>query len=477
MMCIRSGKDGFTLVELAVVLAAVVIIGMIILPIFSRSSCHSFPQTQCTSNLKQLALSMQMYSQDHGFQYPGIDGSGWVGKISPYVGGSADMFQCPSDKTDNSVSYAMAGLMIREDGSGVKEAQVLSPSEVGALCDTTPSVTFPNGRLIGGGAQERIKDIGAEPVLRHANGLVVGFVDGHAKYFQGDIDKMNEGNGAMRALYHMAPLGLIDNPTACMPDGCGITGSGTVALGGEYATRPFLLAAGKMFAGSYYTAGFRGEHNPKGREKGDGWVWGAACTGPAKMARKAIAYDAVCVIVSKSSKIPGLPPLKNETHAVTIPTIRRLFEIGYQQNTVQVYRMSGAWCSTNAYVKKVIGNTGWGVDSLQVLDDAEMVEKVTNDPYGIGYCSSALFDQDRVVALAPIIGGKTYVWPQADKKQRWVMPSFTKSDWPWKRSLNVIHSGDPSATAVVTALRTGPLVKKGLYKGPLFTWGYWPGNY
>jgi len=477
MMCSPTGKGGFTLVELVVVLVAVLVIASIVYPIFIKSHDHHYEQ--CPSNIKQLALAIQLYSQDNGYQYPGIDGTGWVDKIAPYVGGSSDVFVCDYDTSGvaNPVSYAMSGLLIREDGTGVRESQVISPSEVSALCDATPTVVYPDGLVIGGGAQKRIKDIGAEPVLRHYNGLVVGFVDGHARYFQGNIDKANEGNGAMRALYHAAPLELIDNPTACMPDGCGVAGSGVVALGGEYAARPFLLAAGQMFAGDYYNAGFRGEYNRNGQNKGDGWVWGAACTGPAKVAKKAMAYDAVCIIVSKSSKIPSLPPLKNSTHAVTIPTIRRLFETGWQQNTVQVYRMPGAWCGTNAYVKKVIGNSGWGIDSLQVADDAEMVEKITNDPYGIGYCSSAFADPDRVVALAPIIGGKTYIWPQADTNKRWVMPSYAKSDWPWKRSLDVIHPGDPTAAAIAAALRTGPLMKKGLYNGPLFTWGYWPGNY
>jgi prepilin-type N-terminal cleavage/methylation domain-containing protein/prepilin-type processing-associated H-X9-DG protein len=473
----QRGKGGFTLVELAVVLAAVLIIASIVYPIFARPRGCGSPQTQCTSNVKQLALGIQMYSQDNGSQYPGIDGSGWVSKVAPYLGHSTEMFRCPSDANEGVVSYAMAGLLIREDGSGVKESQVISPSEVGALCDAAPSVPYPNGRVIGGGALQAFSAIGAEPELRHSKGVVIGYVDGHAKYFQGDIDKKNEENGAVRALYHAAPLGLIDNPAACIPNGCEIAGlSGTIVVGGEYVTRPFLMAAGLMYSGNYYSPGFKGQFYVKGRPK-ESWVWGTVSTDPRRMAGKAIAYDAVCIIVAKGSKIPFLPSLDNQTYAVTISTIRRLFETGYQQNTVQVYHMPGAWCNTNAYVKKVIGNTHWGVDSVQVADDAEMIEKITNDPYGIGYCSSAFADPDRVVVLAPIIRGNTYTWPRTDAEKRWVMPSRAESDWPWKRSLDVTSSNDALGRGIAAALRTGPLMKKGLYGGPLFTWGYWEGNY
>jgi len=472
----RAGVGGFTLVELIVVLVAVLIITSIVYPMFSHPHGEA-SHTQCTRNVKQLALAMQMYSQDYVSQYPGIDGSGWVSKIAPYLGSSSQMFQCPSDTTgDGVVSYAMSGLMIREDGTGVKESQVNSPAEVAVLCDATPSRAYPSSRILGGGAQQPLSVIGAEPATRHSKGLIVGFADGHAKYFQGAINKADEGNGAMRALYHAAPLGLINNPTAGIPDGCEITGlSGTVLVGGEYPTRPFLMAAAQMY-GNYYTNGFKGEYYWKGPRK-DGWAWGTASTDPRRVAKNAVAFDAVCIIVARGSKIPFLPAMDNSTYAVTIPLIRKLFETGYEQNTVQVYLLPGDWCSTNTYVKRVIGNTGWGVDSIEVADDAEMVEKIANDPYGIGYCSSAFADPDRVVVLAPIIRGKTYVWPQADRTKRWIMPTYAKSDWPWKRSLDVTASDNALGRGIAASLRTGALAKKGLAGGPLFTWGYWPGDY
>jgi len=488
-------KRGFTLIELLVVIAIIAILASILFPVFAKAR-EKARQTQCTSNVKQLALAIQMYSQDNGSQYPGIDGSGWVSKIASYLGSSTQMFQCPSDTTgDGVVSYALSGLMVREDGTGVKESQVISPSEVGVLADAGPSQAYPASRVIGGGASMAIADIGSEPATRHSKGLIVGFADGHAKYFQGAINKGDEGNGAVRALYHAAPLGLIDNPTACMPINCEITGSDNVIIGGEYVTRPILMAATGMYAGSYYTNGFKGQKYTAGRPS-TGWVWGIGSAGPGLNATSAIAVDGVCVIVAKGCKIPGVntnpndnrtllpwPSMSNSTYIVRTMIIATMFNRGFEQNTVQVYHMPDANCSTNDYIKNVVGNTSWGTDSLEVADDAEMVEKIANDPYGIGYCSTAFADPDRVVVVG-LQGmgtdGKDAIWPRTSKKFRWVMPSQAESTWPWKRTLNVAVAGTEAATGVLNirnAVQTGNLVKLGLYAGPLFTWGYWVGNY
>ncbi|MHB0938223.1 MAG: H-X9-DG-CTERM domain-containing protein [Armatimonadota bacterium] len=485
-MRIRTGRRRLTLLELVLVTTVVATLAALLCPVLLQAQSNNRAAEgeakrldQCKSNVRQISLAIQMYAQDNNAQYPGIDGTSWVTKVSPYLGDkAAQIFTCPSEGNEpgKAMSYALSGLLIRQDGTGVKEAQIMAPSEVGALCDAVPSGGYPAGRVIGGGGMKRSGTVDAFIAARHSKGAVVGFCDGHVKYFQGPFNRMDEGNGAIRALYHAAPLELIDNPVAMLPHDAGINGlTGTVTVGGEYAMYPLLMAAAKVY-GSYYTSGFKGQLYNFGRPTGN-WVWGAAGTDPDRVAPKAIAYDAVCIIVSKGSKIPTLPALVNGTYAMPIPAIRELFEIGYQQNVVQLYKMDD-WCSTNTYVKKVIGleNTGWGIDIVVVANDAEMIEKVSNDPWAIGYCSSAFADPDRVVVLAPVIDGKIYVWPRADKRLRWVMPAFAESDWPWKRHLDAASSGDRLANGIIAALRYGGL-KQGLHQGPLFTWGYWPGSY
>ncbi|MHB0937828.1 MAG: hypothetical protein ACYC6A_15690, partial [Armatimonadota bacterium] len=180
------------------------------------------------------------------------------------------------------------------------------------------------------------------------------------------------------------------------------------------------------------------------------------------------------------------PSLSNSTYAVGTALIKALFETGYLKDTVQVYHMSDAYSTTNDYVKKVVGNDGsvvpaWGTDSVEVANDAEMVEKVSNDPWAIGYCSTAFADPDRVVVVAPIIAGTTYVWPRSSTKFRWVMPSRTESNWPWKRSLDVATDGATLSLGITNAIRglgaNAGFKTNGLNNGPLFTWGYWPGQY
>lgn len=476
-----SMKRGFTLIELLVVIAIIAILASILFPVFAKAR-EKARQATCNSNVRQLALAIQMYAQDNGSQYPGVDGSGWASKIAPYLGSSAAMFMCPSDNSGdaNKNSYAMSGLLIRENGTGVKESQVLSPSEVGALCDAAPSETYPNGRLIGGGGGLPIEQVGATIEPRHSKGVIVGYCDGHAKYFQGAINLNDDANGAVRALYHAAPLGLVDNPVAMLPANADIgTLSGTVTVGGEYAAYPFLMAAAKVH-GDYYTAGFKGQNYTAGRPS-TGWVWGTV-SGNLGPSTSAIAYDALIFIVAKGSKIPGIaggftmPSLSNSAYALTTTQIGYMFAAGYQKDTVQCYEMP-ATTATRTYKNAILGLSGNGPEAVEVANDLEMVEKVANDPYGVGYISSAFFDPDRVVAIAPIVNGTTHYWPRESTKFRWVMPSYTESNYPFKRSINVSDSGDTLASSIASAVRSGDFKRVGLDAGPLFTWGYWVGQW
>ncbi|MBI3947262.1 MAG: DUF1559 domain-containing protein [Armatimonadetes bacterium] len=58
------GRRGFTLVELLVVIAVVAILAAILMPVFAKARERA-RQTQCLSNLKQIAAAWQMYAQDH----------------------------------------------------------------------------------------------------------------------------------------------------------------------------------------------------------------------------------------------------------------------------------------------------------------------------------------------------------------------------------------------------------------------------
>jgi len=288
----------------------------------------------------------------------------------------------------------------------------------------------------------------------------------------------------VRALYHAAPLQLIDNPEGMWPANADISGlSGTLTVGGEYATYPIVMAAAKTY-GDYYTAGFKGYNYTLGRPT-QNWVWGWT-SGSGGPANTAVAYDAMIFIVAKGSKIPGIaggftmPSLSNNAYALTTTQIGYMFAAGYQKDTVQCYEMP-ATTLTRAYKNALLALSANGPEAVEVANDAEMIEKVSNDPYGVGYVSSAFFDPDRVVAIAPVISGTTYFWPRESTKFRWVMPSRSESNWPWKRSIDVANDGAALSAGITSAIRglggNAQFKTVGLNPGPLFTWGYWVGQY
>jgi prepilin-type N-terminal cleavage/methylation domain-containing protein/prepilin-type processing-associated H-X9-DG protein len=101
----------FTLIELLVVIAIIAILASILFPVFARAR-EKARQTACASNLKQLGVAMQMYSQDFDETLPGNptldEGTGatlgfmdaatprnWAKCIVPYTKNMA-IFLCPS---------------------------------------------------------------------------------------------------------------------------------------------------------------------------------------------------------------------------------------------------------------------------------------------------------------------------------------------------------------------------------------------
>lgn len=100
-------KGGFTLVELMLVIAIMVILLALFLPILFGARDRARSVT-CLSNLRQMGLAMQMYVQDHDDAYPigayqnnGVSVKGswdtsWHDGLMPYFQNRVDAFLCPS---------------------------------------------------------------------------------------------------------------------------------------------------------------------------------------------------------------------------------------------------------------------------------------------------------------------------------------------------------------------------------------------
>ncbi|MDF2439224.1 MAG: hypothetical protein JWN98_208, partial [Abditibacteriota bacterium] len=93
-------RRAFTLIEILIVVAIIGIVAAILLPIFS-SVRERTRTTTCTSNLRQIGLALQLYTNDYRGFYPHIglsanpDCTLWADRIYPYLK-AADVLHCPS---------------------------------------------------------------------------------------------------------------------------------------------------------------------------------------------------------------------------------------------------------------------------------------------------------------------------------------------------------------------------------------------
>lgn len=110
--------DGFTLIELLVVIAIVGIIAGILYPVFAGAR-EKARQTDCASNLRQIALGILQYIEDNDETVPIVeyttndnppnDYFTWVRVVEPYTKSWA-IFRCPDSEVDPSEIWSQPGL-------------------------------------------------------------------------------------------------------------------------------------------------------------------------------------------------------------------------------------------------------------------------------------------------------------------------------------------------------------------------------
>jgi prepilin-type N-terminal cleavage/methylation domain-containing protein/prepilin-type processing-associated H-X9-DG protein len=93
-------RRAFTLIELLVVIAIIAILAAILFPVFAQAR-EKARSISCVSNLKQLSLSVLMYSQDYDEVFPtGLQNDWWDNTwyriTAPYVK-NTQVYRCPSD--------------------------------------------------------------------------------------------------------------------------------------------------------------------------------------------------------------------------------------------------------------------------------------------------------------------------------------------------------------------------------------------
>jgi prepilin-type N-terminal cleavage/methylation domain-containing protein len=216
-------RTAFTLIELLVVIAIIAILAAILFPVFAQVR-EKARQTSCVSNMKQIALAVQQYTQDYdehltpsetcdlGFQIGVCNyyhAELWPQILQPYVKSQA-VFQCPDDSDHTSItnwantnppngyvkpfhtSY-IANWQVMYNSPTLAQIQV--PASTVLMCDgavqsstTAPWVTNINKptawNLLDpvdyGWASTNNPDWGA-PNARHNGLAVVIFTDSHVK--------------------------------------------------------------------------------------------------------------------------------------------------------------------------------------------------------------------------------------------------------------------------------------------------------
>ncbi|MHB9026517.1 MAG: prepilin-type N-terminal cleavage/methylation domain-containing protein [Armatimonadota bacterium] len=487
----QNNLSGFTFVEFLVVIVVLAVLASLIFPIFAKSSHHS-PAMYCNGRVRQLATAVQMYVHDNGSRFP--SGANWEQALLKYVGSKKTYF-CSADAYTNldadPVSYGYNGLLVRLDGSGVNEAQVKSPVEVGVICDASPTKAWGAGGLVGGGAL--CDDAGVKkPEPRH-DGVIIGYCDGHAKYSPGKkFDVKDTSSLVTRAFYMANALGLVDNPAGglrafSLPTA---TQKTSIVIGGDSCARPILAAAAEIWrkkTGAPFTEGFAGQFVAP---KGGNYVWGCSDGTMPKGHAIAIARDALVVIVSRNTKIKHFrsgeallgkdaTPFKNQQYVVTTSHVSPYFDArvtaGFSADAWQAYTYNKNSGNRRYFERVIVNGVQPGKRAVTVQNDLEMIDKVAADPYGIGYCSSAFADFDRVQVLAIRQGEREYYFPNADIKHRYVLP--VEPDWPYLRTLYAVVGdkawGAPSSnTFGRLMLAPGGPGTKALQEGPLFQASY-----
>ncbi len=86
----RGNKDGaFTLIELAVVIAMIALIGAVLLPALAKAQSTAQP-ANCANNLKRIGIAFRLFATDHGGRFPTSVTTN-AGGVSDWLGTSPNM--------------------------------------------------------------------------------------------------------------------------------------------------------------------------------------------------------------------------------------------------------------------------------------------------------------------------------------------------------------------------------------------------
>lgn len=188
-------RFAFTLLELLVVIAIIAILAAVLFPVFAQAR-EKARQASCLSKQKQLAQALLMYAQDYDEQFALIRGQqSWVYQAQPYLKSFA-LLRCASDRSVNwarepvvfstafrVTSYTLNGFLAQSPYTNL--AVIDKPASLVLLAESATNFRenyfhahlWPNRHWVA--ATNLPDDLQTD---RHAGGLTVAYLDGHAKW-------------------------------------------------------------------------------------------------------------------------------------------------------------------------------------------------------------------------------------------------------------------------------------------------------
>ncbi len=190
---------GFTLIELLVAIAIIVILVAISFPVFNRVRAKA-RQSQCASNMRQVAMAVMMYTDDHDEALPYSRHSAhwlhqphgqWYVTIEPYVR-NREVYRCAS-VPQREIGFGPSCATLKMGGDWpISLAAFDDPSKALLFTDLSdakspnvswePYYTHRPARLCDVAACETPAEICVDP--RHNKGLNLAFLDGHARWMK-----------------------------------------------------------------------------------------------------------------------------------------------------------------------------------------------------------------------------------------------------------------------------------------------------
>jgi prepilin-type N-terminal cleavage/methylation domain-containing protein/prepilin-type processing-associated H-X9-DG protein len=249
----RQTNGGFTLIELLVVIAIIAVLMAILMPALNRAR-EQGRRAVCLSNLKQLALAWIMYADENDDKlingaagYSNVQTSwgdhknevAWVGKCwhSNYQQGEQlpqdeqraeimkgamwayvkdlKLYRCPTGLRGELLTYAIMFSMnavCHDEVKGVAGAHIKKRSESHSPAAAYRLVFIDEGWVTPDAFAVHFKDEQwwDDPPVRHGDGTIVSFADGHSDYWKWKgIETIKYGRAANRThpASHWTPQG------------------------------------------------------------------------------------------------------------------------------------------------------------------------------------------------------------------------------------------------------------------------------